>query len=192
MGFKRSSISQWLNPLILLAIIVTSALTMIFVNQIDRIINIQLYKYGLQFNTSWANQYWTYATIIYTILSLIIVLSALSLILGLKVSKKEKAVNQKQTQPKQTIFIQQPKHQPVPAQPIVNQEQKPKESINKLESKEKVKNTVLSCPNCKKVLTTPLVMLNFEGGKPRLVNMCPYCNYTLGNAEDENTIKKDT
>lgn len=115
MGFKRSSISQWLNRLILLAIIATSALTMIFVNQIDRIINIQLYKYGLQFNTLWANQYWTYATIIYTILSLIIVLSALSLILGLKVSRKEKAVNQKQTQPKQTISIQQPKHQPVPA-----------------------------------------------------------------------------
>jgi uncharacterized Zn-finger protein len=50
---------------------------------------------------------------------------------------------------------------------------------------------VISCPSCKKVFGRPLVMLNFEGGKTRLVNVCPYCNHVLGNAENEQTPKSD-
>lgn len=40
-----------------------------------------------------------------------------------------------------------------------------------------------SCPNCKKTFTQPLVMLDFEGGKSKLVNVCPYCNQVLGDTE---------
>jgi len=27
-------------------------------------------------------------------------------------------------------------------------------------------------------------MLDFSGGKTRLVNVCPYCNYVLGSTEE--------
>ena len=52
-------------------------------------------------------------------------------------------------------------------------------------------NTVISCPNCKKTFGRPLVMLNFEAGKNRLVNVCPYCSHVLGSAENEKTSTSD-
>jgi len=42
---------------------------------------------------------------------------------------------------------------------------------------------VVSCPGCKKVFSKPLVMLDFSGGKTRLVNVCPYCNRVLGDVD---------
>ena len=42
-----------------------------------------------------------------------------------------------------------------------------------------------SCPKCKRVFGKPLVMLDFGGGKTRLVNVCPYCSHVLGSADDE-------
>jgi len=42
---------------------------------------------------------------------------------------------------------------------------------------------LVSCPRCKKVFAKPLVMLDFSGGKPRLVNICPHCNAVLASAE---------
>lgn len=44
---------------------------------------------------------------------------------------------------------------------------------------------VISCPNCKRVFGKPLVMLDFSGGKTRLVNVCPYCNHVLGDADEK-------
>jgi len=49
---------------------------------------------------------------------------------------------------------------------------------------------VISCPKCKKVFAKPLVMLDFAHGKTRLVNVCPYCNAMLGEA-NEKVSKKD-
>ena len=33
------------------------------------------------------------------------------------------------------------------------------------------------------MFSKPLVMLDFGGGKTRLVNVCPYCNRVLGSAD---------
>jgi uncharacterized Zn-finger protein len=41
-----------------------------------------------------------------------------------------------------------------------------------------------SCPKCKRVFAKPLVMLDFAGGKTRLVNVCPYCSHVLGSADE--------
>jgi hypothetical protein len=35
------------------------------------------------------------------------------------------------------------------------------------------------CNKCGKVFTQPLCMFDFKSGKPRLVNVCPYCNALL-------------
>jgi uncharacterized Zn-finger protein len=71
------------------------------------------------------------------------------------------------------------KQEPKP-QPVVSEERKARET-----------NMVISCPACKKVFTRPLVMLNFEGGKTRLVNVCPYCNHVLGSAENGKSPESD-
>jgi uncharacterized Zn-finger protein len=47
---------------------------------------------------------------------------------------------------------------------------------------------IISCPKCKKMFRRPLVMLDFGGSKPRLVNVCPYCNQILGSSEPEKDV----
>jgi uncharacterized Zn-finger protein len=42
---------------------------------------------------------------------------------------------------------------------------------------------VVSCPKCRRVFGKPLVMLDFGGGKGRLVSVCPYCSHVLGCAD---------
>ena len=58
-------------------------------------------------------------------------------------------------------------------------------------SEPKTKNgkgkTVISCSNCNKPVSRPLVMLNFEGGKTRLVNVCPYWKHRLEQVKEEAT-----
>jgi uncharacterized Zn-finger protein len=49
-------------------------------------------------------------------------------------------------------------------------------------------DTIISCPKCKKMFRRPLVMLDFGGSKPRLVNVCPYCNQILGSSEPEKDV----
>jgi uncharacterized Zn-finger protein len=43
----------------------------------------------------------------------------------------------------------------------------------------------ISCPNCKRVFGKALVMLDFRGGKNRMVSVCPYCNAVLGYTGEE-------
>ena len=42
----------------------------------------------------------------------------------------------------------------------------------------------ISCPSCRKVFSRPLVIIDFSGGRPKLVNVCPYCNHVLGCADE--------
>ena len=58
-------------------------------------------------------------------------------------------------------------------------------------SENRVSNMLISCPKCKKVFQTPLVMLDFSGTKPGLMNVCPYCNQVLGNSEAERDVYCD-
>jgi DNA-directed RNA polymerase subunit RPC12/RpoP len=46
---------------------------------------------------------------------------------------------------------------------------------------------VITCPKCKKVFGRPLNMLDFSKGTAKLVNVCPYCNYILGSAAEEDS-----
>jgi len=58
-------------------------------------------------------------------------------------------------------------------------------------SENRVNNMLISCPKCKRVFQTPLVMLDFSGTKPGLMNVCPYCNQVLGNSEAETDVYCD-
>ncbi len=52
-------------------------------------------------------------------------------------------------------------------------------------------NILVSCPNCRKVFSRPLLMLDFSGGKTRVVNICPYCNQILGSEDNIATQEQD-
>jgi uncharacterized Zn-finger protein len=55
----------------------------------------------------------------------------------------------------------------------------------KVEPTKEANHLLASCPKCKKVFSKPLVMLDFAGGKTRLVNVCPYCSFILGSANGD-------
>jgi hypothetical protein len=38
---------------------------------------------------------------------------------------------------------------------------------------------MIRCSNCGKAFTQPLQMLDFQGERPRIVNICPFCNETI-------------
>jgi uncharacterized Zn-finger protein len=208
MDFKRLFTSQWLNRIILIIIMITAGAVLFTIDQIDKIVNVELYKYHLQFDTAWAEPYWSSAKITYYISGIIIALAALGLAFDFLRGRKRipeisnapeikyKQSAQIQTEPPEIHNKQPPKMQVQPKtvpkpQAVTIQEQKPKETTPKITissaPKEKATsaNAPNSCPNCQKTFTRPLVMLNFEGGKSKLVNVCPYCNEVLGDAEEQ-------
>jgi uncharacterized Zn-finger protein len=72
------------------------------------------------------------------------------------------------------VEVEQQKEQPVAVVP--------------LESENQIGDMIISCPKCKKTFRRPLIMLDFGGVKPRLVNVCPYCNQVLGNSKAEEDV----
>ena len=172
-GFYRIVLATW----------IISAVVMIFLlNNIDSIVHGDLYNYGLQMSTEWANPYWTYLRLNYVLLGIPIALSVFAIAIG-SIGKNDRVAKS----------VAKPQPQPKPQQ-VVCQAPKQREDSRSSNDGTVLKEDgtmVISCPNCKKVFSRPLVMLNFEGGKTRLVNVCPYCNHLLGNAENEETAKSD-
>lgn len=44
---------------------------------------------------------------------------------------------------------------------------------------------LFACSRCGKRFSRPILMLDFSGGKTRLVNVCPFCGARLGENGDE-------
>jgi len=207
MESSRSNINQWLSRILLIAIIATSSVVMYAINEIDKIINGdqvgQLYHYSLQFSLDWANPYWGFTQIIYISLGATIIMSTVVLLLGFIKTKKpistitslkpEKSM-QKLIQPTpiakpvpkpQEVTIIQHKPDPATTQTIKAKPVEIKTKTNKTAAATEPAQANSTCPSCKKGFSQPLVMLDFEGGKSKLVNVCPYCNQVLGDTEQK-------
>jgi uncharacterized Zn-finger protein len=149
--FQRSVLLLWL---------VSSGLVMFSQKNVDSIVNVTLYSYGLQFSNNWAQPYWMYARLLYASQFVSIALSLVALASGFL----NKGNGDKHTS-------------------------KPKETREKsVGTREETdgRTIVVSCSSCKRVFSKPLVMLDFSGGKAKLVNVCPYCNTLIGKAEKRN------
>ena len=160
MNLKSFLQGPWFQRIVLIVWLVSSALVMFSQKSIDSIVNVTLYNYGLKFNNNWAVPYWTYARLLYATQFVSIALSAVALASGFL--KKDNI----------------DKHVPKPEQKIE------KKAAPRIETKGNA--SVTSCSCCKRAVTKPLVMLDFSGGKAKLVNVCPYCNTVLGKAEKQN------
>ena len=165
MGLKRVLTGHWFRRAVSVVWIVSAVSIFVLLKDIELIVHGQLYYYGLRFSADWADPYRVYTWLIFVCLGLPMALSGFTLALSFiketdKVPEKKTAVEQK-----------------VKPQLDAREEQKARENNNSM---------VISCPNCKKVFTRPLVMLDFASGKPKLVNVCPYCNHLLSSTENEN------
>lgn len=138
--------------------LVSAGFVVFLLGQIDTIVHHVLYSYGLQFSEDWAIPYWGLLRSIYIFLAVPSILSGALLVLGIRKSggSEKRPIKHEEKPP--------PISRP---QPMID---------NHLYG---------TCPKCKKVFSKPLTMLDFSGGKTRLVNVCPYCSYVLGTAEEE-------
>ena len=158
---------------VLLVWIVSAAFGIYLLNRFDTLIHSQLYSFGLEFDHAWADIYYIYTQLMYIALVVPIALSVLSIAAGFKRQTKKTS----ESAPKLIPNLTKPR-----PQPAVPQDLKAKSKENKND---------MCCPSCKKVISRPLVTLNFEDGKNRLDNVCPYCNHVLGTAENNKTSKSD-
>jgi uncharacterized Zn-finger protein len=173
MDFRDLLNSNWLARTIIVVWIITAVLVISMLTNLDHLVNSTLYDFGLQFSNEWANPYWMYLRLSYAFLCVSLGLGFSAIILGFYKSRTmitetiavaEKYVNQKRDNQTKTTK---------------------KKHITKgnVERRDR-SNKIISCPECEKVFSRPMVMLKFEGGKTRLVNVCPYCNHELGQADD--------
>jgi uncharacterized Zn-finger protein len=167
MTLKSFLQGDWFQRIVLFVWLVSSALVMFSQRSIDAIVHGTLYSYGLQFSTIWAQPYWTYTRVLYASQFVSIALSTVALVFGFL--KKDNGPKSEQNADKRAPKCEQNADASVPRQ-------------------EKITGNgiVISCPTCNKAFSKPLVMLDFSGGKTKLVNVCPYCNAVLGSAEEQN------
>lgn len=157
MSWKSVFSGFWLVRVVLVLWLVSSGFIVFLLLKIDDVVHHQLYNFGLQFSVDWAVPYWSFLRLVFVCLLVPGVLSGVVLVfsvLGREGSERKRLVV---------------KHEKVEA---------PREVVASKDN-----HLLASCPKCKKVFGKPLVMLDFGGGKTRLVNVCPYCNCVLGDAD---------
>src|SRR4030042_1188704 len=159
---------------VLVVWIASAALGIYLLTRFDTLVHGQLYDFGLQFDHAWADLYYFYMQLMYITIGVPMLLSLFCIALSFKRSVDKQPAPSLTQKPRLT--------QPQP-QSVVCEERKVKVQESN--------SIVISCPKCKKMFGRPLVMLNFEAGKNRLVNVCSYCSHVLGSAENEQTGKSD-
>jgi uncharacterized Zn-finger protein len=146
------------QKIVLLVWLASSGLVMFSQKNVDSIVHGTLYSYGLQFSNNWAQPYWMYARLLYASQFVSIALTVVTLASGFL----KKGDGTKPTSKREEICDK----------AVATQEETSGRTI------------VISCSSCKRVFSKPLVMLDFSGGKAKLINVCPYCNAVLGKAEE--------
>ena len=235
----------WVSYIVLAVWIVNSALIFYLLNQIDTIVNVQLYSFDLQFSKQWADPYWTATRLMMVFLGVPMALSAAVVVAGFsRFRRKAKtAFAKRKTEPAQTtlkekpsiVLTEKPPVEPeeTPRPPVSDeqqqsapeeQEEQPSSIEKKTEDEQKPapvnepklevfplqiippteqtnyetqvdeiekepppkadSEADICCPACGKVFNRPLVTLDFSTGTTRLINVCPFCKTTLGEALD--------
>lgn len=178
---KNAWVNSRLGRFILVAWLVCSAMIIFLLGNLDSIVHDQLYDFGLQFSSDWANPYWFALRLTYVCLAVPSILTAAALGLDFwKVFNDKKQVPVRKSS-------REPVGKPEPVRkPASGPASKPALRVQDVRGN----STPILCPSCKKTFGKPLVILDFSTGKAKLVNTCPYCNEILGD-RDGNEDKKD-
>jgi len=173
-----------LNPKFLLLICVIGAAlaigVVILFFQVDEVVNVLLYNYGLRFDYEWATPYWTFLRLALGLLGCIAGLNIFSIVYIVLARQTLPPVKSVRPPAKSETKTQRKEEQEV--------EKEQMRSIERGENGVEVAALPMVCNKCGKVFTQPLCMFDFKSGKPRLVNVCPYCNAVLavsGNSKAE-------
>jgi hypothetical protein len=175
LGIRQALGGRWFTRIAIITWLISSVSIFVLLKDIELIVHGQLYNYGLVFNAAWADPYRFYTWMIYLCLGLPMALSGIALIFSFS---KESKIPEKKVMVEQRVAVPQPVPR-VASQP----QQQPVRRVPQMA--ENGSGGGISCPHCHKVFSRALVMLDFRGGKHKLVSVCPYCNYVLGNTSEE-------
>ena len=176
-----------LNPKLLLLInavgiaLAVSALAALY--QVGLVVHGSLYDYGLLFSPEWAVPYWIYERVVFGLLVATVGVNVSSMAYVV-LAKKVKERKPSPVQPRSLVTRElKVVGKEKPGEERKAQLFKPTEIVD---DGVEVAALPMVCNKCGKVFTQPLCMFDFKSGKPRLVNVCPYCNAVLavtGNAK---------
>ena len=161
--FRSSTIVK----IVLILWIVSSVFILFLLRQIDQIVYGDLYNYGLQFSYEWAVPYWTNYRLIMIFLLVPVALSAVTLFADLLAWLRG-----------ERIEVTVKKREPATAIKKVSDKKVERHKGKKKETREGA--MLIACSKCGKTFARPLLMLDFSGGKTKLINVCPYCGAKLG------------
>ncbi len=181
MGLKRMLSGKNFTRLVLMSWIICAVSIFFVFKSMEFIVHGQLYYYGLVFSPDWADPYRVFTWLLFLCLGLPIALSGVALVSSFfkveEVPKIENLVPQNIGPPRGSLKVEPPQ--------IAKETPKKVEKVNS-----SINNAGISCPNCKRVFGKALVMLDFRGGKNRMVSVCPYCNTVLANTNEEKAENK--
>jgi len=176
-----------LNPKLLLLInavgiaLAVGALASLY--QVGLVVHGSLYNFGLWFSPEWAVPYWVYERVVFALLVATAGVNAFSMAYVV-LAEKTRERKPSSVQPRPSVAGQ---------LRVVEKEKPREEKKARLFKPTEVTDDGIEiaalpmvCNKCGKVFTQPLCMFDFKSGKPRLVNVCPYCNTVLavsGNAK---------
>jgi len=126
---------------------------------LDKIVHGTLYNYGLQFSYNWANPYWMILRIAEVLMGLAAVFTVVSSVYVYRryIYAKSRVM---QTRVEKKV-ISSSIHEPEPA------------------SETQKVGGLVKCTHCQRVFAQPLRMLDFHSDRPRIINICPFCNEVI-------------
>jgi len=150
---------------------------------LDNIVHGSLYYYGLQFSYDWANPYWTTFRIVQALLGLTVVSTLVSTIYVFKkygnaelrmsnIGIEAKILN---------IDVKKPESKKPEIKLTLN-EKSTMSSPSFEQQGTGIPPGMVKCGHCGKIFAQPLRMLDFHEDRPRMVNICPFCNEMIKTA----------
>jgi len=140
-------------------ILVATASAAYVLTLFDNIVHGTLYNYGLQFSYDWANPYWT---LLRTVQVLIGMTAALTVINLIYVYRKYIYTKSQVSLKRDVKKVMSPSiREPEPARDT-----------------QRV-GVLVKCTHCNRVFSQPLRMLDFHSDRPRIINICPFCNEVI-------------
>ena len=125
---------------------------------LDNIVHGTLYSYGLQFSYNWATPYWSIMRAIQVSVTLTAVCTLVSTVYVYKRLIRTKTKVEEM-------------------EVISEKSAAPSSSVTEPQSPSSL--GLVRCTNCGKVFSQPLRMLDFHSDRPRIVNICPFCNEVI-------------
>ena len=173
--FRSRSRSKILFALNAVGAVLAGA-SFLLVFQVDGIVHGLLYEHGLVFENNWAVPYWTLERLMIMLLGTIVGANVCSMYL---LFFGKGSMNHKPASTLSTPELAKPDtlDTKTPASKIKKKE--PVSSVDMEETGVEIVALPMVCKKCGKVFTQPLCMFDFKSGKPRLINVCPYCNAVL-------------